>query len=243
MPSSSFSTALLLGLNYLKNEKQLDPHSLAESASHLEIELLNEPIGKQDQYATAFGGFNFFQFNPDGSVLVEPLNSDIFFELEKHLLLFFMGTTRDASSILNDQRSKIKENFETYKKMSDSVLIFKTILQRGNIQALGEMLEQGWIHKKSLSKNISNTHIDSLYEAGKNAGAWGGKVPGAGGSGCILFIAPPKAHEAIREALFKKAEDFSLTGFREIPFRFFPCGTEICFVDNANHSNFFPKKQ
>jgi D-glycero-alpha-D-manno-heptose-7-phosphate kinase len=233
--SSSFSVALMKGLHAHLGRK-LSKEEAAEAASYLEMELLKEPIGKQDQYASSFGGFNILQFNPDDSVAVEPVLLDYKkrIALEDNLLLFFTGITRAASSVLTEQRTKIDENFETYKKMADSVHDFKKLLLAGDIQGMAGMLHEGWLRKKSLASNLSNSVIDDLYEAGIKAGAWGGKVLGAGGGGCILFLAPKEKHGTIREATKAMAGKNDLKDFQEIPIKFIQSGTDILF--NNHHS-------
>lgn len=228
--SSTFSVALFKGLAAF-NGKKLNQQDAAALASHLEIDILKEPIGKQDQYAASHGGFNIFQFNADESVDVEPLLLDYKTRslLEDHLLLFFTGITRTASSVLGEQSTKVQDHFETYKKMSDSVPFFKERLLAGDIRALADMMLEGWRMKKSLASNVSNSTIDDLFEAGIEAGAWAGKILGAGGGGCILFMAPPETHEQIRSAVTSAARDKTLTDFREIPLRFTQSGADVIF--------------
>lgn len=228
--SSSFSVALMKGLYAFQNKK-INNLRAAASACNLEIGLVKEPIGKQDQYAAACGGFNVFQFNPDESVGVEPILLDFKKRalLEDHMLLFFTGITRSAADVLREQNSKIADNFETYKKMSDSVFEFKEKLLIGDINGMADMLNDGWEKKKSLAVSVSNPLIDRLFEAGLASGAWGGKILGAGGGGCILFIAPISAHEKIRSAIKSSAFKNNLADFQEIPFRFTQSGTDIVF--------------
>ncbi|MEK7165311.1 MAG: GHMP kinase [Patescibacteria group bacterium] len=228
--SSSFSVALVKGLQALKG-RAISKVSAAEEACRLEIELLKEPIGKQDQYAASFGGFNVFQFNQDNSVTIEPVLLDYnkSSALEKHLLLFYTGITRDASSVLVGQKALINDKFETYKKMSDSVYGFRDLVQAGDIEKLALMLHNGWLHKKSLANNISNSVIDGLYESSRAAGAWGGKILGAGGGGCLLVFAPPEKHDHIRSALAKVALEGKLSSFKEIDVKFTQSGTDILF--------------
>tara|TARA_Y100000310_G_scaffold337992_1_gene426458 strand:- start:4609 stop:5616 length:1008 start_codon:yes stop_codon:yes gene_type:complete len=228
--SSSFSAALLKGLNAHLGKK-LNAEETARAACRLEIDLLGEPIGKQDQYAAAYGGLNFIQFNEDDTVLVRPIFIDYKkrSSFEEHILLFFTGITRHASDILKVQNKGIDNYYKTYKKMSDSVHEFEKKLLAGDIRGMAEMLHQGWIYKKSLADNISNSTIDSIYEAGLEAGAWGGKILGAGGGGCILFIADPQTHDVIRGSVMKVATQDNLKDFREIPVKFVQSGTDVMF--------------
>lgn len=228
--SSSFSVALLKGLHAFKGNK-IDAREAAEGACRLEIGLIKEPIGKQDQYAASFGGFNIFQFNADETVTVEPvlLHYKNRLDLENRLLVFFTGTTRSASSVLTEQKANIDKKFEVLKEMSDSVYEFRDRLMKADYKGLGEMLHAGWLKKKSLASNVSNSTIDSLYNAGMNNDAWGGKILGAGGGGCVAFLAPLEKKEAIRAAVQKAAKENNLSDFREIPVKFVQSGSEILF--------------
>ncbi len=230
--SSSFSVALMKGLHAFKGNK-LDKGEAAEAASRLEIELVGEPIGKQDQYASAFGGLNVIQFNADESVDVDPVLWDYKkrLGLENSILLFYTGLTRLASSVLTEQKANIavSNKFETMKEMANSVHDFRDVLLTGDFKKLGEMLHEGWLKKKTLASNVSNSTIDDLYNAGINAGAWGGKVLGAGGGGCVMFIGPEDKKPVIREAISKVAKGKNLDEFREIPIKFVQSGAEIVF--------------
>jgi D-glycero-alpha-D-manno-heptose-7-phosphate kinase len=231
--SSSFSTALMKGL-YAYVGKRLDKREVAEAACRLEIDLVKEPIGKQDQYAAAFGGFNVLQFNADGSVDVEPVLLDYKkrMDFERRLILFFLGTTRDASSVLTEQKANTAKNFETLKRMSDSVPVFKEALLHADFRAAGEMLLEGWNLKKQLASNISNSRIDTLYEIAMSHGAWGGKILGAGGGGCLMMLAPLERRNAVIEAMGTAAKAAGFDGACEIPIGFVQTGTEI--LTNSN---------
>src|SRR3989344_7960507 len=176
--SSSFAVALIKGLSTYVWRRG-DKRAVAEGAAKLEIETLKEPIGKQDQYAAALGGLNIFQFNPDAMVDVVPVRMDFKkrFDFENHVLVFFTGITRLASSVLSGQNSRADQNFETLKKMSDSVFEFRDKLLAGDFRASCEMLHEGWLRKKSLASNVSNTPLEEYYQEGIRQGAWGGKVP------------------------------------------------------------------
>ena len=235
--SSSFSVALMKNLFAVKGEKK-SKEDIARVACELEIDILKEPIGKQDQYAASYGGINMIQFNEDGSVTVEPLFIDYEFRsrLEEHLLLFFTGLTRSASAVLSVQKQTMDEKFEVYKEMSDSVLVFKDKLLAKDIQGMADMLHEGWMKKKSLSSGIATSVIDSLYEAGRAAGAWGGKLLGAGGGGCLLFVAPPEKHAAIRATLENIAQDQGLQDFKDIHFSLTQGGVDVLFNTDNNQS-------
>jgi len=226
--SSSFSVALLKGL-YAYLGKKLDKREVAEAACRLEIELVKEPIGKQDQYAAAFGGFNVLQFNADGTVDVEPVLLDYKkrMDFESHLILFFLGTTRDASSVLTEQKANTVKNFETLKRMSDSVPVFRDALLHADFQSAGEILLEGWTMKKQLASAISNPGIDKLYEIAMSQGAWGGKILGAGGAGCLMMLAPHDRRGAVVNALITGAKAEGFAQACEIPVGFVQTGAEI----------------
>lgn len=235
--SSSFTVALLKAIN-AHHGIAISKQQAAELACEIEIDILKEPIGKQDQYAAAYGGFNVFQFNPDGTVDVEPIFIDykVRADLEDHVLLFFTGITRSASSVLSEQKTTMTEKFETYKQMSDSVLIFKDLLKEGDMQGMAAMLHEGWERKKSLSGAISNSAIDELYLTAQKHGAWGGKVLGAGGGGCLFFIAPPEKHATIGAGLRAQAEKLNLDGFKKIDFDFSQSGSDVLFNSLSHHA-------
>jgi D-glycero-alpha-D-manno-heptose-7-phosphate kinase len=228
--SSSFSVALMKALHAYRGEK-ISKEKAAQAACDLEINLLKEPIGKQDQYAAAYGGLNMFTFNTDGTVTVEPIFTDFRFRsrFENHMMLFFTGITRSASEILKEQKKGIDEKFETYKQMSDSVLDFVELVRNEDLRGMAKMLKEGWEKKKSLSGNISNSTTDYLYDAAIKGGAWGGKILGAGGGGCLLFIADPKDHQKIQESIEKKAQELQLEGFKRIKFSLTSSGADIIF--------------
>jgi D-glycero-alpha-D-manno-heptose-7-phosphate kinase len=232
--SSSFSVALIKGLHAYIG-KGLDKRGVAEAACRLEIDLLKEPIGKQDQYAAAFGGFNVLQFNADGSVDVEPVLLDykIRLDLERHLILFFLGTTRDASSVLKEQKARTAQNFEILKRMSNSVPVFKEALLCSDFKYAGEMLLEAWTMKKQLASSISNQPIDRLYDLAMDHGAWGGKILGAGAGGCLMMLAPVKARAAIVRALKIAAVAESFESASEIPVTFVQTGAEMLFRSNG----------
>jgi len=230
--SSSFSAALMKGL-YAYIGKRLDKRELAEAACRLEIDLVKEPIGKQDQYAAAFGGFNVLQFNADGTVDVEPLLLDFKkrMDFERCLILLFLGTTRDASSTA-EQKAITPQNMETLKRMSDSVPVFRDALLRADFQGAGEMLLEAWTLKKRLDPAISNPRIDALYEIAMKQGAWGGKILGAVGGGCLMMLAPQQKRAALVKSLTTAAKAEGFAGACEIPIGFVQAGAEI--LTNCN---------
>ncbi|MEK7178069.1 MAG: hypothetical protein AAB721_00190 [Patescibacteria group bacterium] len=215
--SSSFSCALMKALAAYKKVK-LNSEELAKLACKLEIDLVGEPIGKQDQYAAAYGGLNFMEFDPD-SIKITQLGYD-FFPLEDHLLLFFTGIRREASEVLKKHKENIEGNFDLLKSISDSVLLFPKLLSGNYFEEIGKLLDYNWKKKKGLVDNISNEAIDRIYEDGLNAGAWGGKLLGAGNGGCVLFVVPPAKKAQVRE---------KLKHLKEIPIKFVRSGTDILY--------------
>lgn len=232
--SSSFSVALMKGLNAYIGRK-LDKREVAEAACHLEIDLVKEPIGKQDQYAAAFGGFNVLEFRPDGTVDVQPVLLDFKkrLDFERHIVLFYLGMNRDASSVLTEQKANTDKNFEILKRMSDSVPAFKQTLLDGDFEAAGQMLYDGWMMKRQLASSVSNACIDRLYDVAMSRGAWGGKILGAGGGGCLMMLVRPELRENLVQALMKAAGDAGLEGYGEISVGLVQTGGEILFNTNG----------
>jgi D-glycero-alpha-D-manno-heptose-7-phosphate kinase len=228
--SSSFTVALLKGLHLFK-KKSIKKHELAEKACQIEMEYLGEPIGKQDQYAATFGGLNIFEFKQNDKVKVRPFKIPKAKEIkfQSHLLLFFTGMTRDAGTVLSKQNKNIPERIHVYKEMVSLVPLFCKALQIGNMRKAGDLLHKSWLLKRSLAQEISNTMIDRLYTLGLKKGAWGGKVLGAGGGGCILFLAPRSVHDSIRKSMMTFAKKNKLKDFAEIPVEFENKGVEIVF--------------
>jgi D-glycero-alpha-D-manno-heptose-7-phosphate kinase len=237
--SSSFSVALIKALHAYQGKK-IGTAEVAEAASRLEIDLVGEPIGKQDQYAAAFGGFNVITFNPDDTVSVEPVLIDFQTRLglEDHMSLFFTGITRDAASVLTEQKANTDKKFETLKAMAYSVDEFKTRLLSADFHGLGVMLQNAWEMKKTLASNVSSTVIDDLYQTGMQAGAWGGKILGAGGGGCILFLSPIEKKPMIQKAMMEMAKVNHMEGFVEVPIKLVQSGSEIIFNGDQHYSNF-----
>jgi len=202
--SGSFTTALVLALNAFNN-RSIGSDKTAELSCCIEIEKLNEPIGKQDQYIAAYGGITCFTFHKDDSVSVEPLglSREVLFNLEDNLLLFFTGFSRSAGSILKDQNSRsqsreaeMTENLHFIKELG---LRSKSALQAGKIKEFGMLMDEHWEYKRKRSPGMSNKMIDEWYELGKKNGAIGGKLVGAGGGGFLMFLAndPNKLRETM----------------------------------------------
>jgi D-glycero-alpha-D-manno-heptose-7-phosphate kinase len=205
--SGSFTTALLRAL-HAQARNIIHPRELAEQACHVEIDLLKEPIGKQDQYIAAFGGITCFTFRRDGTVEAEPLAlaEDTRNALADNLLIFFTGYARSASEILRDQDTRTKKNdtsmIDNLHYVKDIGLRSKAALERGDLTAFGKLMHEHWEHKRKRSSGMSNSKIDDWYNLGMDAGAIGGKLIGAGGGGFLMFYAEEKVRlrHVMREA-------------------------------------------
>jgi len=190
--SGSFTVAVLNALHTYKREF-VSQGQLAEEACKIEIEILKEPIGKQDQYIAAFGGITSLQFAKDGTVTVEPvkMSDEAQDELQNNLMLFYTGISRSASDILRVQDEKSKKDegatIDTLHEIKRIGLETKTAFEQGDIDKLGEFLDVHWNIKKQLSKGVSNKYIDECYDLAKKNGALGGKIMGAGGGGFFMF--------------------------------------------------------
>ena len=219
--SSAFTVGLIQNLN-ARLQRFLPPARLAEDACHIEIDVLKEPIGKQDQYASAFGGLNHFVFHPDGSTTVERIfvAADTIKRLEGCLFLFYLGITRSASPILEEQTSNLAEVeiFETQKAMVAQVDLGIQLLRDGDLDGFCRLLHEAWVLKRTLASKISDDAIDAHYQRGLDAGALGGKLAGAGGGGFLLFYCPASAQRCFLAAM---------SGLRHIPFGFELSGSRI----------------
>jgi D-glycero-alpha-D-manno-heptose-7-phosphate kinase len=194
--SSTFTVALLNALFEYKRE-HVPLHQLAEAACHIELGVLKEPIGKQDQYAAAFGGFQAYTFHPDGGVTAEPvrIKMENLIELQNNLFLFYLQRERSASSILSVQNQKNQEGdpatLDRLHKIKEIGLYTKKLLEeKDELDEFGEILHEHWLTKKGLSDKISDPFIDEAYETARNHGALGGKVVGAGGGGFLMVYCP-----------------------------------------------------
>ncbi len=201
--SSSALTVGLLNALYAYSGRLRDPEQLASEACHIEIEVLGGTLGKQDQYIAAYGGLQQFEFRPDDSVRVTPIPIALKDResLSDHLSLFYTGVARQASGILKDQNSRTVENRESLERMRALVAETRAALLSRDWEALGRQLDEGWQLKRGLSAGISTAQIDRWFAAAKAAGAYGGKVTGAGGGGFLLLVHPPERSHQIAAAL------------------------------------------
>jgi D-glycero-alpha-D-manno-heptose-7-phosphate kinase len=225
--SSSFTVGLLHAFHAWSG-RYASAEQLAIEACQIEIEHCGEPIGKQDQFAAAYGGLNFIQFNPDESVSVAPIlcKRETIERLQENIIVFYTGITRSASAILKNQQAGVALQKKKQKMLGRMVELshqVKAELQKNNLDAFGEIIHTNWELKKGLAQEISTSIIDDWYYKARQNGAVGGKLLGAGTGGFLMFYAPRDRHEAIARAL---------GNLRQINMRFEPQGSKIIFVHN-----------
>ena len=212
--SSAFTVGLL---NCLYNQQQTR-ECLAQAAYYIEREMCKYPVGKQDQYAAAYGGMNLFEFNQDGTVDVKSM-SDVgnWNNLEKNLLLVYSGVGRSANGILQKQAAAMsdKEKLELVKRSRDKAHVAARYLKQGRLDDFGDLLHDAWMDKKAVAGDISNDYFDEIYTKARMAGALGGKLLGAGGGGFFLFYVGPNKREDVIASITSntscKIYDFNFT--------------------------------
>lgn len=223
--SSAFAVSLLNVLHAYKHEA-VSAEYLASTACDIEINRLGDPIGKQDQYAAAYGGLNFIRFNYDESVNVEKVIMDpaVKAQLERNLILLYTGTKHSASAILKEQGKEMQrlDKQQVMHKMVEMAYELKNVLEHNQIDDFGRILNEGWLLKRSLANSISNPLVDTLYNSGIEAGALGGKLLGAGGAGFVLFYCPEDKQETFRK---------QMSGYIEMPFKFENYGSKIIYMN------------
>lgn len=224
--SSSFTVGLLHTIACFQN-KSISKATLAEEACRIEIEELGAPIGKQDQYAASFGGLNFISFKEDDSVSVEPLfvNKKTIESFQDNLVMFYTGLTHNANEILSEQRKNIltqKGKKRNLVRICELAKYMKESLENGELDLVGNILNENWHKKKEMASGISNPRIDDLYNRAINNGAIGGKLLGAGGGGFLLFYCPKEKQENLKRALNLKTFDF----------RFEKEGSSVIYAEN-----------
>lgn len=222
--SSSFTVGLLQALNAFIG-KYVSSEKLGKDSCTIEIDICGEPIGKQDQYAAAYGGFNLIEFKKDDSVIVSPVicKPETIKEIEDNTLVFYTGITRSASTLLRKQTNDFANDIAKQNniiKMVDLAYHLFNELQNNNVKSFGEILHENWMIKKSLTSGVSSNFIDDCYKAALDAGASGGKILGAGSGGFLMLNAPKKNHKKIKVAL---------SGLRLIDMGFEPLGSRIIF--------------
>jgi D-glycero-alpha-D-manno-heptose-7-phosphate kinase len=226
--SSSSLTVGLLNALYAYRGEVSSPMKLASQACEIEIELLKKPIGKQDQFAAAFGGINYIRFNPDESVDVEPVpcRPETMAELTSHSMLLYTEMQRDADRILQQQSDQTNDRRTVLRAMRDLCVDMRHALAGvTDIRRIGEILDEGWQLKRSLGFGISMQMVDTWYETAKRLGAYGGKLLGAGGGGFLMLLAPPDAQERIRAELGRP---------KELEFGIDRSGSRVIFISDHN---------
>lgn len=223
--SSSSLTVGLLNAFYNYQGMQITAEQLAREACEIEIDILNKPIGKQDQYIAAYGGLRTFSFNSDNSVESESLEvpNGLKRKLGANLLLFYTNITRQSSSVLTEQKNNINDRIQYHNEIKSLAEKLAGYLREGNVDKTGNILAENWKLKKNLSTNISNPQIDEMYNIAIKAGAEGGKISGAGGGGFLLLYCKRENHDRIRE---------QMKNYREMPFMLEPHGSKIIFNYN-----------
>jgi D-glycero-alpha-D-manno-heptose-7-phosphate kinase len=214
--SASFTVGLLRAL-YAFQREHVTQWTLAEEASRIEIELLNEPVGKQDQYIASFGGLTCFDFEPDGSVSVNPLrvSNQTLHDLEENLLMFFTGYARSAGDVLQDQRDRSEagdaEMLDNLRFIKNTGREIAKVLEAGEVEQFAGLMHEHWMRKRERSGSMTNEIIDGWYDFAMQNGALGGKLVGAGNGGFLLFYA--RDRDALRRALVE-------AGLTEVRFTF-----------------------
>lgn len=226
MGSSSSYVVGLLNALYAYQGKHVTAERLAEEACRIEIDILKKPIGKQDQYIAAYGGFQYMQFNDNHSVYVDPIVclSETKFTLENKFLLFYTHKTRSADPILAKQTKNLANSTVKRKAMEKMVQIANDLsgeLRNNNISHFGKRLHENWMLKRKMADGVTNDQIDKWYSIALKHGALGGKILGAGGGGFLLFFAPVEKHDKIISALPE---------LKLVDFKFEPQGSKIIFI-------------
>jgi D-glycero-alpha-D-manno-heptose-7-phosphate kinase len=222
--SSSFTVGLLHALHCFRHQ-YVSAEELAKQSCRIEIDICREPIGKQDQYAAAYGGFNYIRFHSDDTVSVDPIvcSSQTLQRLKDYTLVFYTGRCRSATELLRQQSQTTADSARSQAVLKRMVVLageLKATLEQNDFDSFGPILHENWLLKKSLVSGISDDIIDGWYTAAQNAGAIGGKLLGAGNGGFLMFLAPPELHDKISHML---------PGLRRMKFGFEQNGSQIIF--------------
>lgn len=243
-PGTGLGSSASVCVNVLKTltsylHQPLSKQALAEGAFHIARNVLGRHVGKQDEYAAAFGGLNFFQFLPDGDVRIQSINTDhsVINELQNSLMLFFTGSAHHSWNILAEQEQSTERGsgkpLEALHEIKELAFRMRDAVQRGDLIGFASMMNESWLAKKRVSSRISNSRIDALYEIAVRSGALGGKITGAGGGGFLLLFCEPSRQERVRQAL-------TAEGLKEMQFNFDFQGAQVLvndpFIDNDEHS-------
>jgi D-glycero-alpha-D-manno-heptose-7-phosphate kinase len=227
--SSSYTVGLLKALYAYRNQ-HVGAERLAREACEIEIGCCAKPIGKQDQYIAAYGGLQYIQFNPDGSVFVDPIvcSATTRQALETQLMLLYTGMTRSADTILGEQKQNLSNGRcrRTLRRVVQLAGELRQALTANDLEAFGEILHESWLVKKTMANGVSNGRIDEWYETARAHGAVGGKITGAGGGGFLLLFAPLECHPRILRALPE---------LKPVAFGLEPQGSKIIYVEENGH--------
>ncbi len=220
--SSSAVTVGLLHTLHTYCGRLVDARTLAEQACQIELDVLDRPIGKQDQYVSAFGGLRTIDFSPDDAIGVKRIRATpaTLRRLQGRILVFFTGRTRSSATILDNQQQRIEQSRTDLDRLKACAHEARDLLVSGRLDEFGELLDTAWRHKKALAEGVSDSAIDELYARGRAAGALGGKIAGAGGGGFLVFYVPPSRQDDVRRALHS---------LRELPIAFDPGGARVVF--------------
>lgn len=220
--SSSTVTVGALHAMYTYLSENVTADQLAREACEIEVDILKKPIGYQDQYISAYGGFRFIEFKPGTEISITRINlsPELYRHLDDNLMLFFTGSTRQAGSILEEQQANISQRLPILSEIKCMAYQARDELQKGNLDVIGNLLDLSWTLKKQLASKISNCAIDEAYQAARDAGALGGKITGAGGGGFLLLYCPRERQEPVRQAL---------KDMRELPFHLEQDGAKVIF--------------
>lgn len=221
--SSSLAVGVLNAL-YAYNGIHASADRLAKDACQIEIDRLKNPIGKQDQYAVAFGGLRRYQFNADGTVFDNPIISDrqTMEALQRRLMFFYTGQTRQSSTVLEEQKGNIPDKKHALDELVEIVNKAQQCIESNNLLDVGAMLDDAWKIKRSLASRVSNDEIDEMYGKARNAGALGGKILGAGGGGFLMLYVMEERQENVKKVLGK---------YQMVDIRFEPQGSKIIYVN------------
>lgn len=223
-PGTGLGSSASVCVNILKTlttylQRPLSNYDLAERAFFVTRHLLGKHVGKQDEYAAAFGGLNYISFHPDGTTVVEPmeLHPAVMRDLQSNLLLFFAGAAHHSWTILEEQEASTRTgNSATVEALHEVKALgerMRAALERGELHRFGELLHEGWQAKRRISSRISTPRIDHLYSIGRNNGALGGKITGAGGGGFLLLYCEKPRQSALREAMRQEGVHEMAFGF------------------------------
>lgn len=234
-PGTGLGSSASVCVNILKTlttylQQPISKYQLAEKAFHIARHVLSKQVGKQDEYAAAFGGLNYITFNPDGNTVVESVKQEpaVVRELESNLMLFFTGSARNSWTILKEQETSTLRHtgstVDALHEVKGLAASMRSALEWGDLHHFGELLDQAWQAKRRVSNRISNAHIDDLYSLATRNGALGGKITGAGGGGFLLLYAEQQHQAAVRDAM-------QTAGIREMTFGFDMQGAQVVVND------------